>query len=59
MQIEYKVVLTKKFIAQRSKARNISPDQYLSNNLLQQEVTAEDVADAFFNQILLTREIIL
>ena len=48
-------LLTKKFIAQRSKARNISPDQYLSNNLLQQEVLAEDVADAFFNQILLKK----
>ena len=48
-------LLTKKFIAQRSKARNISPDQYLNNNLLQQEVLAEDVADAFFNQILLKK----
>ena len=48
-------LLTKKFITQRSKARNISPDQYLSNNLLQQEVLAEDVADAFFNQILLKK----
>ncbi len=48
-------LLTKKFIVQRSKARNISPDQYLSNNLLQQEVLAEDVADAFFNQILLKK----
>ena len=53
--VESVKILTKKFIVQRSKARNISPDQYLSNNLLQQEVLAEDVADAFFNQILLKK----
>ena len=38
-----------------SNKSTISPGQYLSNNLLQQEVLAEDVADAFFNQILLKK----
>ena len=48
-------ILTKKLIQQRSKARNISPKKYLKNNLLNQEVLAEDVAEAFFTQIFLKK----
>ena len=48
-------ILTDKLIKQRSKARNISVDTYLSNNLLRQEVLAEDVANAFFVQSLLKK----
>ena len=48
-------ILTNKLIKQRSKARNISADNYLANNLLQKEVLAEDVANAFFIQSLLKK----
>ena len=48
-------ILTAKLIKQRSKARNISIDKYLSNNLLKTEVFAEDVANAFFLQTLLKK----
>ena len=48
-------ILTSKLIKERSKARNISTDKYLSNNLLQKEVFAEDVANAFFVQSLLKK----
>ena len=48
-------ILTNKLIYQRSKARNTTKEKYLSNNLLQQEVFAEDVAEAFFTQILLKK----
>ena len=48
-------ILTNKLINQRSKARNTTKEKYLSNNLLQQEVLAEDVAEAFFTQILLKK----
>ena len=48
-------LLTKEFIHQRSKARNISPKQYLCNNLLKQEVLPVDVAEAFFTQIFLMK----
>ena len=48
-------ILTNKLIKQRSKARNTSTDKYLSNNLLQKKVLAEDVANAFFVQSLLKK----
>ena len=48
-------ILTSELIKQRSKARNISTDKYLSNNLLQTEVLPEDVANAFFVQSLLKK----
>jgi len=35
------------FIAQRAKARGVSEDQYMAGNLLQKEVRADHVADAF------------
>ncbi len=48
-------LLTKELIKERSKARNISKDKYLANNLLRKQVFAEDVADAFFIQTLLKK----
>lgn len=35
------------FIAERAKARGVSEDQYMAGNLLQKEVRADHVADAF------------
>jgi len=43
-------ILTEDFIAQRAKARGLSEKEYMSGNLLQREVTAEDVAQAFLHQ---------
>ena len=40
-------LLTSEMIAQRSKARGLTEADYMGGNLLGQEVTAEDVADAF------------
>jgi NAD(P)-dependent dehydrogenase (short-subunit alcohol dehydrogenase family) len=40
-------LLTDAMIAVRSKARGISEAEYMSGNLLQREVTADDVAQAF------------
>jgi NAD(P)-dependent dehydrogenase (short-subunit alcohol dehydrogenase family) len=40
------------FIAERAHARGISATEYLSDNLLRCEVTAEDVAQAFLHQAL-------
>jgi len=48
-------ILTEELIRQRAKARNISKSKYLANNLLQKEVLAEDVANAFFIQSLLKK----
>ena len=48
-------LLTNDLIKQRAKARNLSKDKYLSNNLLQKEVLPEDVANAFFVQSLLQK----
>jgi rhamnose utilization protein RhaD (predicted bifunctional aldolase and dehydrogenase)/NAD(P)-dependent dehydrogenase (short-subunit alcohol dehydrogenase family) len=45
-------ILTEDFIAQRAKARGLSEKEYMSANLLQREVTAEDVAQAFLHQAL-------
>ena len=45
-------LLTEDFIQQRAKARGISEKEYMSGNLLQREVTAEDVAQAFLHQAL-------
>ena len=39
-------------IASRSSARNMSIDDYMSGNLLKQEVTARDVAEVFLSQAL-------
>jgi rhamnose utilization protein RhaD (predicted bifunctional aldolase and dehydrogenase)/NAD(P)-dependent dehydrogenase (short-subunit alcohol dehydrogenase family) len=40
------------FIAERARARGISADDYLTDNLLRSEVTAHDVAQAFLHQAL-------
>jgi rhamnose utilization protein RhaD (predicted bifunctional aldolase and dehydrogenase)/NAD(P)-dependent dehydrogenase (short-subunit alcohol dehydrogenase family) len=45
-------LLTDDFIAERAKARGVSEKDYMSGNLLQREVTAEDVAQAFVAQAL-------
>jgi rhamnose utilization protein RhaD (predicted bifunctional aldolase and dehydrogenase)/NAD(P)-dependent dehydrogenase (short-subunit alcohol dehydrogenase family) len=45
-------LLTADFIAQRAKARGVSEKEYMAGNLLQREVTAEDVAQAFLHQAL-------
>jgi NAD(P)-dependent dehydrogenase (short-subunit alcohol dehydrogenase family) len=40
-------LMTETMIAERSRARGVSPEKYMSGNLLGREVTAEDVAEAF------------
>lgn len=40
------------FVAERAKARGVSETDYMAGNLLGQEVTAEDVAQAFLHQAL-------
>ena len=45
-------LLTDDFIKARSEARGVSAKDYMSGNLLQREVTAEDVAQAFLHQAL-------
>jgi rhamnose utilization protein RhaD (predicted bifunctional aldolase and dehydrogenase)/NAD(P)-dependent dehydrogenase (short-subunit alcohol dehydrogenase family) len=45
-------LVTDAFIAERAKARGVSEADYLSDNLLAREVTAEDVAQAFLHQAL-------
>ncbi|HEX5508204.1 MAG TPA: bifunctional aldolase/short-chain dehydrogenase [Pseudolabrys sp.] len=45
-------LLTDNFIRERSKARGVSEKDYMSGNLLQREVTADDVAQTFLAQAL-------
>ncbi len=45
-------LLSADFIKERAKARGLSEKDYMSGNLLQREVTAEDVAQAFLAQAL-------
>jgi rhamnose utilization protein RhaD (predicted bifunctional aldolase and dehydrogenase)/NAD(P)-dependent dehydrogenase (short-subunit alcohol dehydrogenase family) len=45
-------IVTDDFIRQRAKARGVSEKDYMSGNLLQREVTADDVAQAFLHQAL-------
>jgi len=45
-------LLTDGFIKARSQARGVSEKDYMSGNLLQREVTADDVAQAFLAQAL-------
>ena len=45
-------VLTPDMIAKRSAARGLSEHDYMAGNLLEREVTAEDVAQAFLHQAL-------
>lgn len=46
-------MLTDQRIAERAKARGVSIAQYMGGNLLEREVMAEDVADAFVSLTLL------
>jgi rhamnose utilization protein RhaD (predicted bifunctional aldolase and dehydrogenase)/NAD(P)-dependent dehydrogenase (short-subunit alcohol dehydrogenase family) len=45
-------LLTPEFLTERSRARGVTEKEYMSGNLLQREVTAEDVAQAFLAQAL-------
>ena len=45
-------LLTEQMIASRAKARGLSEKDYMRGNLLNREVTAEDVAQAFLHQAL-------
>ena len=45
-------LLTDEFLAERSKARGVSEQDYMSGNLLHREVNADDVAQAFLAQAL-------
>jgi NAD(P)-dependent dehydrogenase (short-subunit alcohol dehydrogenase family) len=45
-------LLTDDFVKERANARGVSEQDYMSGNLLQREVTAEDVAQAFLHQAL-------
>jgi NAD(P)-dependent dehydrogenase (short-subunit alcohol dehydrogenase family) len=45
-------LLTADFIKERAKARGLTEKDYMSGNLLQREVTADDVAQAFLAQAL-------
>ncbi len=45
-------ILTDDFITQRSKARGLTEQDYMAGNLLEREVTALDVAQAFLAQAL-------
>jgi rhamnose utilization protein RhaD (predicted bifunctional aldolase and dehydrogenase)/NAD(P)-dependent dehydrogenase (short-subunit alcohol dehydrogenase family) len=45
-------IVTDDFIKARARARGVSEKDYMSGNLLQREVTAEDVAQAFLSQAL-------
>ncbi len=42
-------LLNNKMIKSRAKARDLSEEEYMSGNLLKNEVKANDVAEAFFN----------
>ena len=48
-------LLTEEMIKARSTARGLSEREYMAGNLLQLEVTAEDVAEAFVHLALETR----
>jgi len=45
-------ILTPEYIEKRAVAYGITPEQYMSRNLLRREVTAEDVAQAFVHHAL-------
>lgn len=48
-------LLTDDFVAERSKARGITPEEYMRGNLVKREVTATDVAEAFLHLIKATK----
>jgi len=45
-------IVTEKMITSRSKARNVSKEKYMTGNLLNEEVLAEDVGKAFLSLVL-------
>ncbi|MBV8963630.1 MAG: bifunctional aldolase/short-chain dehydrogenase [Hyphomicrobiales bacterium] len=48
-------LLTPQMIEERAEARGVSPSDYMAGNLLREEVTAQDVADAFVAQALMQK----
>ncbi|MFV0493366.1 MAG: bifunctional aldolase/short-chain dehydrogenase [Pseudorhodobacter sp.] len=42
-------LLTDDFVAERARARGITPEEYMRGNLIRREVTARDVAEAFLH----------
>src|SRR5690606_34432685 len=44
-------LLTDELVARRAAARGVSPEDYMRGNLLQREVTVEDVAQAFVHLV--------
>ncbi|MEH6728400.1 MAG: SDR family oxidoreductase, partial [Hyphomicrobiales bacterium] len=48
-------LLTDDFIAERAKARGITPHDYMRGNLVKREVTTQDVADAFLHLVKATK----
>ena len=44
-------LLTDDFVAERARARGITPEEYMRGNLLRREVTARDVAEAFVHLV--------
>ena len=48
-------LLTPQMIQQRAATRGVSPSEYMAGNLLREEVTAQDVADAFVAQALMQK----
>jgi len=48
-------LLTPQMIAERAEARGLSEPDYMAGNLLREEVTAQDVADAFVAQALMKK----
>jgi rhamnose utilization protein RhaD (predicted bifunctional aldolase and dehydrogenase)/NAD(P)-dependent dehydrogenase (short-subunit alcohol dehydrogenase family) len=46
-------LLTPEMIEKRAEARGVSPSEYMAGNLLREEVTAQDVAEAFVAQALM------
>lgn len=48
-------LMTDQMIVERARARGITPEEYMSGNLLGVEVTASDVADAFLHLALMDK----
>ena len=42
-------LLTEEFVAERARARGVTPEAYMRGNLVKREVTAKDVAEAFLH----------
>jgi NAD(P)-dependent dehydrogenase (short-subunit alcohol dehydrogenase family) len=48
-------LLTPQMIERRAEARGLSASEYMAGNLLREEVTAQDVAEAFLAQALMQK----